>query len=108
MEDNIMKRKKIESGQPIDVKMTMDEKSLILEKTYAGPDLTDRLSNSQIKGKNFKIKYTLEELNSLLGYITVEASQTNDSLLQNKLDNFYSRLRKEMESYDDGRWQSNF
>ena len=40
---SIVKRKKIKYGEPVDVSFTQEERTLILEYTLAGPDLTDRL-----------------------------------------------------------------
>ncbi len=103
-----MKRKKIEQGEPVEVSMTIEQKQLILEETFAGPDLTDRLKIAALQGKNIKVQYTLDELDALLGYIAAEANHTEDTKLQKKLDRLYEKLQRKMGSYDDGLWQSAF
>ena len=61
-----------------------------------------------VKGKKLIVKLTLDDLDEVLGYIAAESNHTEDAKLQRDLDSLYKRLRKTMESYDDGMWQGAF
>jgi len=103
-----MARKKIAPGTAVEVLLTPDERSLLLEHTFAGPDLTGRLRMAQMKGAKIAVRYTLDDLDELMGYVAAEANHSEDMKLQEKLDALFERLKKEMESYDDGGWQESF
>ena len=103
-----MRRKAIASGTPVEVLFTLAERDLIVEHTLAGPDLTDRLQVAPVKGARVAVKYTLEDLDELLGYIAAEANHTENAKLEKRLDKMWGRLQKKMESYDDGGWQEAF
>ncbi len=45
--------------------MTTAERDLILEHTFAGNDLTDRIKLAELKGKHILARYTLEDLDEL-------------------------------------------
>jgi hypothetical protein len=52
--------------------------------------------------------FTLDDLDELLGFVAAEASHTTDKKLRKELDVLYARIRRKMESYDDGLWQQAF
>ena len=54
------------------------------------------------------VRYTLDDLDELLGYVAAEANHATNKKLRKELDALYGRLRREMESYDDGQWQQAF
>jgi len=103
-----VKRKKIKYGEPVDVSFTQEERTLILEYTLAGPDLTDRLRIASTRQKKLVVKFTLDDLDELLGYIAAEANHSEDPKLQKWLDSLHDQLETKMESYDDGEWQQAF
>ncbi|MBW2072756.1 MAG: hypothetical protein JRI89_16075 [Deltaproteobacteria bacterium] len=92
-----MQRKQIDYSQPVEVTLNSHEKSLILEHTFVGPDLTDQFELASEKEGKIIVKYTLDELEELLGFIAAEANHTEDSRLQKELDELYDRLQTEME-----------
>jgi hypothetical protein len=47
-------------------------------------------------------RFTLDELDYLIGFIAAEANHTRDRKLRNALDRLYERLATIMEAYDDG------
>lgn len=61
------REKKIEPDQPIEILFTPRERDLILEHTFADGELTDRLRLVEVKGRKLVAKYTLEDLDALLG-----------------------------------------
>jgi hypothetical protein len=101
-------RKKITPGQKVRVGFTPRERLLVLEHTLAGPDLTDALRQAPPVDGRHVASYTLGDLDELLGYVAAEANHSTDKKIRRELDALYDRLRREMESYDDGMWQEAF
>ena len=100
-----MARKKIEPDSAVEVLFSPAERDLVLEHTFAGPNLTERLRVADVAGSKLAVRYTLDDLDELIGYVAAEANHTEDLALQAELDALYQRLKDEMESYDDGEWQ---
>ncbi len=103
-----MKRKTIEPGESVEVSLVPRDRELIIEHTFAGPDLTERLKVTSTRGNKLVVKLTLDDLDELLGYIASEANHSKDRKLQKELYKLHDRLTAKMESYDDGEWQSAF
>ena len=103
-----MTRKKIEYREGVEVLFTPQERELILEHTFAGSDLTNRLSIATTKGTRLVANFTLDDLDELLGYLAAEANHCKDAKLEKQLDKLWGRLKKTMELYDDGGWQEAF
>jgi hypothetical protein len=66
----------------IQIKLTTAERDLILEHTFAGNDLTDRIKLAELKGKHILASYTLEDLDELVGFIAAEANHSEDRKLE--------------------------
>ena len=101
-------RKKIKRGQKVEVSFSPRERVLVLEHTFAGPNLTTALRRAQVEAGRSVIRYTLDDLDELLGFVAAEANHSADKKLRKELDALYARVRREMESYDDGLWQRAF
>ena len=100
--------KQINPGYKIKVTFTGRERELVLEHTLAGPDVTGCLAAARQIDDKFPVHYTLEDLDDLLGYIAAEANHCTSKKLQKELDTLHERLRRVMESFDDGQWQTAF
>ena len=70
----------------ISIRLTIEECDLILNQTFAGEDLTERLREARAGGKYIKVAYTLDELNDLGGFIAAEANHAEDKKQEKKLD----------------------
>jgi len=101
-------RKKIKEGQKVAVSFGPRDRQLVLDHTFAGPDLTAALRQAQLVDGRHVVRYTLGDLDELLGYVAAEANHATDKKLRKELDALYARLRSEMASYDDGLWQQAF
>jgi len=101
-------RKKIKRGQKVEVSFSPRERVLVLEHTSAGPELTTALRRAQLESGKYMVRYTLDDLDELLGFVAAEANHATDKRLRKELDGLYERVRREMESYDDGQWQQAF
>ena len=101
-------RKKIKRGQKVEVSFCPRERVLVLEHTFTGPELTTALRRAQLELGRYVVRYTLDDLDELLGFVAAEANHSTDKKLRKELDALYARVRREMESYDDGLWQRAF
>lgn len=54
-----MKRKQIEYGEPVEFTFTPRERTLILEHTFAGPDLADQFEIAHEKGGKIIVRSLL-------------------------------------------------
>ena len=61
----------------VEIKFRPEERTLIIDHTFAGPDLTKRLQIAEIKGKHLITKYSIYDLEELIGYIAAEANHTD-------------------------------
>ncbi len=73
-----MNRQKIEYGQPVEVAITLRQRSLILEHAMLGSEVTGPLRMAVVKGGKLVVKLTLDDLEEIIGYIAAEANHTDD------------------------------
>ena len=83
----------------IEIKFTTQERDLIIDHTFTGPDLTKRLQIAEIKGTRLIVKYSIYDLDELIGFIAAEANHTDDKKIQKKLDKLYDKLNSILEKY---------
>ncbi len=100
--------KKIKEGQKVEVSFSPRERALVLQRTFAGLELTTPLRRAKLEAGKHVVRYTLDNLDELLGFVAAEANHSTDKKLRRELDALYTRVRREMESYDDGLWQRAF
>ncbi len=81
----------------IEIKFTPQERDLIIDHTFTGPDLTKRLQIAEIKGKHLIVKYSTYDLDELIGFIAAEANHTDDKKIGKKLDRLFERLARILE-----------
>jgi len=103
-----MKRIKVGEDEPVEVPFTTRERALILDHTFADPQLTDPLRTATLRQAKLLARLTLYDIEELCGYIAAEANHTKDKGLQRELQRLFGRLTRLMERYDDGNWQTNF
>ena len=101
-------RKKIKQGQKVAVRFKPRERELVLDRTFAGPELTGTLRKAKLVDGKHDVRYTLDDLDELLGFVAAEANHSTDKKIQKELDALHARLSREMKSYDDGLWQQAF
>ena len=76
----------------IEIKFTTQERDLIIDHTFTGPNLTQRLQIAEIKGKYLIAKYSMYDLDELIGFIAAEANHTDDKKNEKKLDRLFDNL----------------
>jgi hypothetical protein len=84
----------------IEIKFTPQERDLILDHSFAGPDLTKRLQIAEIKGKHLIVVYSIYDLDELIGFIAAEANHTDDKKIEKKLDKLFEKLSFILEKYE--------
>lgn len=78
----------------IEIKLTIKERDLIINKTMADSALIKKLKIVDIKEKYIKVSFSLEEIDEIAGFIAAEANHIKDKKLQNQLDKLYEKLAK--------------
>lgn len=81
----------------IEIKITPEERDLILDLTFADEDLTDRLKITEMRGKYLMARYSINDLDDLIGFISAEANHTEDKKLQKKLDRLIEKFERVLE-----------
>ena len=81
----------------IEIKITPEERDLILDLTFADEVLTDRLQIAEMRGKHLVARYSISDLDDLIGFIAAEANHAEDKKLQKKLDRLIDKLERMLE-----------
>jgi hypothetical protein len=79
------------------VDLTTEERDLIVDKTFAGPPLTDPLEKKLVHGDMITVYYSPQDLEELLGFIAAEANHTKNKTLEVDLDCLYDKLEDILE-----------
>ena len=99
-----MKRQRIAPDERVEVTMSVRDRELLFEHTFADREYSRCLS--AVPGTTKLVgRYTLDDLEDILGFIAAEANHTEDPALEEELHALYERLAAIQESYDDGSWQ---
>ncbi|HEY3303959.1 MAG TPA: hypothetical protein VGL70_10550 [Candidatus Binatia bacterium] len=97
-----MQRKRIAYEETIEVSFSARDAELVRDHTFADPEYVERLKPKPGSGGGLVGKFTLDDLDDLLGYIAAEANHSKSKKLQKELDGLHDRLQRVMNSYDDG------
>ena len=95
------RRKQIAIGEKVPLELTERERDLIMKHTFAGSDLTDRLRVVPGPGRRPFYRFTLDELDGLVGYVAAEANHAKVKKLEKELHQLYGRIADVLESYTD-------
>jgi len=83
------------------VRLHVEERDLILNETFAGPDFTARLEAAKQVSDALVVYYSSEELDDLIGYIAAAANHNPDKKIQISLDALGDSLEALLDSYMD-------
>lgn len=95
------KRRKVGIDDRIPMRIRPADRDLVIEETFADPDLTERMRLAETRGRVLVVRYTLSELDDLLGHIAAAANHADDRKLQTRLDDLYDRLGVYEDRYED-------
>jgi len=98
-EDRI--RKRVRPGEKVPLTLSIPERELILEHTFADDELTAPLRIAPASGKTPVYSFKLDDLEELMGYVAAEANHAKDKKLQKELDRLFERMQTVLESYSD-------
>ncbi len=84
----------------IEIKFTPLERDLIIDHTFADPELTKRLQIAEMKGKYLIAKYSIHDLDDLIGFVAAEANHSDDKKIEKELDKLYDKLDSILEKYE--------
>jgi hypothetical protein len=94
-------RKRIQPEEKVPLELNDRERQLILNHSFADPELTDLLRLVPAPAEPPIYRFTLDDLDELAGYIASEANHAKDKKLQREWDRLYARLSDMLESYTD-------
>ena len=86
-------RRRVGVDEPVPVQLSLNQRELIVENTFAGSDLTDRLRLAEVRGRSVLLHYTLSEIEELAGFVAAEANHTKDRALEDELDELFEILQ---------------
>ena len=97
----MIQRERIKYGDSVPVRMSPRERDLITEHLFADPDLTDRLNLALVERDSIVVRYSLDDLDIVLGEIAAVANHTKSKKLRKELDALFDRIQELMESYEE-------
>lgn len=100
-----MKTRRIKADERVPITFTARERVLLLDHTFADGEVIESLEAARETRGRCVVRYTLDDLDELLGYVAAEANHSKSKKLQAELDALYDRLQSEMQACDDGQWQ---
>lgn len=93
---------KIQHGQMIALKLTPEERELLLDKLIFVDDELEGQLRLVIAGSQ-EVQLTLEDLEDLAGCVAAEANHTKDRKLGKKLDRVFERIEGLLELFEEDR-----
>jgi repressor LexA len=87
-----MRRKRIKPGQLVDVRLTPQERNLILERTFIDDEMAGRLRGATPRGSSLVVRLTLDDVDDLAGHVAAEANHSPEPRVRRVLDAVYDRL----------------
>ena len=87
-----MAKKSITRQEKIPIRLSGEDRDLILEQTYIDTDHIEMLKTAKLERGVITIYLTLDDLDDILGYIAFAANYADDSKLEAKLDKVYDHL----------------
>jgi hypothetical protein len=87
-----MRRKRIKPGQLVDVRLTRQERELILDRTFIDAELEARLRAATPQGSRLVAQLTLDDIDDLAGHVAAEANHCSEAGVRRVLDAVYDRL----------------
>jgi hypothetical protein len=93
------KRKHIPPGEKVPLSITLAQRDLIRNHTFAGPHLTNTLNIAELKGNKIIVYYTLDDLDELAGYVAAAANHAKNRKLEKSLDAVYAEISRVEDTY---------
>ncbi len=94
------RKKRIKPDEKIVLRLTRRQCDLIINETFSPSELTGRLRLG-IVGKKPVYRFTLGELDELMGYVAAEANHTPNRKLEKELLDIFGRIEQLLYAYTD-------
>jgi hypothetical protein len=89
---DLMRRKRIKRGELVDVRLTPQERDLILERTLIDGEMEGRLRGATPRGSNLVVQLALDDVDDLAGHVAAKAYHCSEPRVRRVLDAVYDRL----------------
>jgi repressor LexA len=89
---NLMRRRRFKPGQLVDVRLTPQERDLILDRTLIDDEMEACLRGATPRGSNLVVRLTLDDVDDLAGHLAAEANHCSEPRVRRVLDALYDRL----------------
>jgi len=96
-----MQRTPVKSRGTVPLELNQRERDLIISHTFADKSLTDRLQIAPQPGQRSVFRFTLDELDELVGDVAAEANHAKNKVLQEQLDQLCDRIEGVLSRYTD-------
>ena len=93
-------RKRIKPDEKVVLRLTNRQCDLIINKTFTPSELTGRL-RLRLVGKKPVYRFTLDELDELMGYVAAEANHTPNRKLEKELLEIFGRIEQLLATHTD-------
>jgi hypothetical protein len=94
-------RYSIPPGTKLALELTDRERELILKRSFAPDELTSKLRVVPQPGEPFVVRYTLDDLDELAGYVASESNHAKDRKLHKEWERIYAKIAAILESHTD-------
>ena len=94
------RKKRIKPDENVVLRLTRRQCDLIINETFSPSELTGRLRLG-IVGKKPVYRFTLGELDELMGYVAAEANHTPNRKLEKELLDIFGRIEQLLYAYTD-------
>lgn len=85
----------------IKISLTLQERDLIINETFADTDLIEPLERARIEDDSITVYYSPQALEELLGFIAAEANHADDEVLEAELGSLHDRLEDILDDYEE-------
>jgi hypothetical protein len=96
-----MRRTRIEPGQRVDVRLTPQERYVILERTLVDDEMAACLRAATRRGSRLVVRLTLDDVDDLAGHLAAEANHCSEPRGRRVLDAVYDRLANIEDTFTD-------
>jgi DNA-binding MarR family transcriptional regulator len=96
-----MRHKRIKPGQLVDVRLTVQERDLIVERTFVDGEIEACLRGATPRGSNLAVQLTLQDVDDLAGHVAAEANHCSEPRVRRALDAVHDRLSNIEDTFTD-------
>lgn len=88
-------------NETVPVELNERERELILSHTFADESLTKRLRVVPMRGERPIFRFSLDDLDELVGFLAAEANHAKNKILREQLDQLCDRIEATLNKYTD-------